>query len=116
MAEVLQPTKLKWGATPSQAVRTHLTPSSLSAQPPKTVDDLLKARAATIPDAPIVGYPDIDNGRAVYVYYSPSDLDRFVNGAISTLVVEGLPTNVCHTGYTYITHTDSYARTLKIAK
>ena len=98
MTEVLQPTKLKWGSVQGRALKSSPAsvqePTQEPVQELRCVDDLLKARASTIPDAPIVGYPQIVDGRTSYVYYSPTQIDYFANGAISTLIVNGLAPNV----------------------
>lgn len=62
-----------------------------------TLNDLLRSRAATIPDAPILGYPVTDRGCSDYIYYTTKDLDRLADGAASVLVRNGLSPNVSRT-------------------
>jgi hypothetical protein len=59
-----------------------------------TVDDLLVNRAVTFPTQIVLGYPSSPKGRADYVYYSNSDLDRFADEAARYLLSVGLPANV----------------------
>jgi hypothetical protein len=60
-----------------------------------TIDDLLVNRATAFPDQPVLGYPSSARGRADYVYYSNSDLDRFADEAARHLLSIGLAANVC---------------------
>lgn len=59
-----------------------------------TIDDLIVDRATTSPDTPVLGYPASARGRADYVYYSNSDLDRFADEAARNLISSGLHSNV----------------------
>lgn len=59
-----------------------------------TIYDLLLQRAKTVPDHPLVGYPDAALGAAHYSYYSATDLTRFAEGAAKDLIFQGLPEQV----------------------
>ena len=59
-----------------------------------TIDDLIVDRATTSPNTPVLGYPASARGRADYVYYSNSDLDRFADEATRNLISSGLQSNV----------------------
>jgi hypothetical protein len=59
-----------------------------------TIDDLIVDRASTSPNAPVLGYPASARGRADYVYYSNSDLDRFADEVARNLISSGLHSNV----------------------
>lgn len=71
-------------------------------QEPRTIDELLRSRVASIPNKPIIGYPGTEYGCSDYVYYTPRQLDRFANGSMDILVREGLQPNVCYTQRTSI--------------
>src|SRR5437763_13110908 len=55
-----------------------------------TIDDLLACRASTSPDTPVLGYPLSARGRADYVYYSNSNLNRLADEAARRLLSLGL--------------------------
>jgi len=59
-----------------------------------TIDDLIVDRATTSPNVPVLGYPASARGRADYVFYSNSDLDRFADEAARNLISSGLHSNV----------------------
>src|SRR4051794_30330521 len=59
-----------------------------------TIDDLIIDRASSSPNTPVLGYPASARGRADYVYYSNSDLDRFADEAARSLISSGLHSNV----------------------
>ncbi|PYI12331.1 putative NRPS-like enzyme [Aspergillus sclerotiicarbonarius CBS 121057] len=54
------------------------------------IDDVLRNLLQDAPDEPLVGYPQSAHGVADYVYYTPRDLDRFANGAVTQYKKEGL--------------------------
>lgn len=54
------------------------------------IDDVLRNLVRDAPDEPLVGYPKSAHGVADYVYYTPSDLDRFTNGAVKEYKRAGL--------------------------
>ncbi|TVY83631.1 Non-canonical non-ribosomal peptide synthetase FUB8 [Lachnellula suecica] len=56
-----------------------------------TINDLLLERTRSIPDEPLVGYPASTRGSNDYVYYTAKDLDRFADGAVKSLIDQGLP-------------------------
>lgn len=58
---------------------------------PYIIDDVLKILVRDAPDEPLVGYLKSAQGVIDYVYYTPSDLDRFANGAVKEYKRAGLP-------------------------
>lgn len=71
---------------------------------PRTIDELLRSRVASIPNKPIIGYPRTEYGCSDYVYYTPRQLDRFANGSMDILIHEGLQPNVCYARWTSIAY------------
>ncbi|KAJ5279247.1 hypothetical protein N7478_004619 [Penicillium angulare] len=57
---------------------------------PYIIDDVLKSLVRDTPHEPLVGYPESPHGVTDYVYYTPSDLDRFANGAVKEYKRAGL--------------------------
>ncbi|GAB7348311.1 hypothetical protein MBLNU459_g6290t1 [Dothideomycetes sp. NU459] len=90
MVDIMQPVGHNVASSQKEPHKAH----SLIPQPLRedivTVDDLLRSRVATIPDAPIVGYPRVEAGKQVYVFYSPKELDNLTNNFVSILLARGL--------------------------
>ena len=83
------------GATKSLSIdRVDTSVEDLKTNRLYTIDDLIMDRATTSPNAPVLGYPASARGRADYVYYTNSDLDRFADEAARNLISSGLHSNV----------------------
>ncbi|KAF9894710.1 hypothetical protein FE257_006600 [Aspergillus nanangensis] len=55
-----------------------------------TINDVLLDRVRSVPDHPLVGYPQSSHGLSDYVFYTATDLDRFASGAVQALEESGL--------------------------
>lgn len=75
---------------PGIASRLPPSPPAEDFQTPYVLDDVLRNLVRDAPDEPLVGYPKSAHGTADYVYYTPSDLDRFANGAVKEYKLAGL--------------------------
>jgi hypothetical protein len=60
-----------------------------------TIDDLLFSRRQTIPDVPLVAYPDAVKGKAEYAHYTARDLDRFADHGALKYTSMGLKPKAC---------------------
>jgi hypothetical protein len=57
---------------------------------------LLFSRSQTIPDVPLVAYPETPRGRADYVRYTARDLDRFADHGAKKYASMGLVSQVVY--------------------
>lgn len=55
-----------------------------------TIDELLRKRAETYPDTPLLAYPASIRGTADFVTYTAQDLDRFAEAVARKLQKNGL--------------------------
>ena len=66
------------------------------AAPPNTIDELLRKRAETHPNHPLLAYPKTFVGAADFVVYTARDLDRFADEVARKLQSNGLKPAVSH--------------------
>jgi len=57
---------------------------------PRTIDELLRKRAETHPNTPLLAYPNSVRGAADFVTYTAEDLDRFAEAIARKLQKNGL--------------------------
>lgn len=91
LTRTVEPALLNEGSKRAEIIHNLLpSPPAEERQTPYIIDDVLKSLVRDAPDEPLVGYPESTHGVTDYVYYTPSDLDRFANGAVKEYKRAGL--------------------------
>jgi hypothetical protein len=61
----------------------------------QTFDELLLERASDVDQVPLIAYPKTKHGVDDYEFFTGSQLDRLVDGAVKSLLEEGVEVVVC---------------------